>query len=97
MQIVIDILDKDIPKTQDMLEVDFMFIDGHISQCTYPCKILYKDPVKALENIKNNIRENWQSRKSTLDGTVFVKEDKVIEWVDKEIEELTNADSNQYT
>ena len=44
MQIVIDILDKDIPKTQDMLEVDFMFIDGHISQCTYPFEVLEQEP-----------------------------------------------------
>lgn len=90
MKLIIDIPDTDIPKRQDMLEIDIMFIDGHISQCTYPCNILYKDPVKALENIKNNIRENWWSRQSTIDGTVFVKEDKVVEWVDKEIEELTN-------
>ena len=44
MQIVIDILDKDIPKTQDILSVDLCFIDGHISQCTYPFEVLEQEP-----------------------------------------------------
>lgn len=40
MKLLIDIPDTDIPKTQDMLEIDIMFIDGHISQCTYPFEVL---------------------------------------------------------
>ena len=42
MQIMIDIPDKDIPKRQDVLTVDFVFIDGHISQCDYPFQELPK-------------------------------------------------------
>ena len=42
MQIVLYIPDEDIPKRQDVLTVDFVFIDGHISQCDYPFEELPK-------------------------------------------------------
>ena len=42
MQIMIDIPDEDIPKRQDVLTVDFVFIDGHISQCDYPFEEVHK-------------------------------------------------------
>ena len=43
MKLLIDIPDTDIPKRQDMLEIDIMFIDGHISQCTYPFEVLREE------------------------------------------------------
>ena len=38
MQIVINI--PDIPKNQEIIMVDFHFIDGQLCECNYPFKVL---------------------------------------------------------
>ena len=57
MLVLIDIPDKDIPKRQDMLEIDIMFIDGHISQCTYPFEVLKREPIEVLQEIREEIKD----------------------------------------
>ena len=57
MTLLIDIPDTDIPKRQDMLEIDIMFIDGHISQCTYPFEVLKREPIEVLQEIREEIKD----------------------------------------
>ena len=36
MRVLIEIPEEDIPKLQEVIDVNLAFIDKHVSQCTYP-------------------------------------------------------------
>lgn len=42
MQIVIDILEEDVPSVQALMTIYLHFIDGKVCECSYPYKILPK-------------------------------------------------------
>lgn len=42
MQIVIDIPDKEVPNSQEIIDISLHFIDGEVCECNYPYIVLPK-------------------------------------------------------
>ena len=87
MKLIIDISDTDIPKSQDMLEIDIMFIDGHISQCTYPCEILKREPIEVLQEIRQEIAESKYNHRGEYNRELVFNI--CLQIIDKKIKELS--------
>lgn len=77
MQILIDILEDDIPSEQALMTIYLHFIDGKVCECSYPHKILPKghgrliDADKLQNNISHDKREAFTKHQVWLKASIY--------------------------
>ena len=75
MQIVIDVPEKDVPNSQEIMTINLHFIAGEVCECSYPYMVLPKGHGRLIDESKIKIVSTWDNGYANCDAPTIIEAD----------------------